>query len=620
MPKPLRRNNRYMPGLDGLRALAVLAVIAYHLNLPFVSGGLLGVGVFFVLSGYLITDILMAEWAASQGLKLKSFWVRRARRLLPAMLSMVLIVVLWVPLFAPSQVTSLRGDALSSVFYFSNWWFIFHKVSYFASFGLPSPLNHLWSLAVEEQFYIIWPLVLLLLLRFLPRRWQRISFTLLLATASALAMAIMFHPGVDPSRVYYGTGTRAFSLLIGAALAFVWPSRKLTTMPIKASGVLMLDIAGTTSLFIVLAMFFKTNEYQPFLYRGGMVLLSLFTAVLIAAIAHPATRLGKLIGCAPLRFVGARSYGIYLWHYPVIILTSSAVNTGGIDILRAVLQVAVSVLLAALSWRYLEEPIRHGALDRVALRLMDVLGGERRFRVLGLGSAVLVMILGALGWGIIRYTPIVNAAAGQHGTAKSGEVKAVNDSTKPANTTIRINPSKSTTNAVYQKSVQVKSESTPSGKGVTAIGDSIMVDVEPYLKKELPGIVVDGKIGRQLYQAEAVVQGLKAKNKLGQRVIIELGTNGAFTKQQLVSLLQSLGSVKQIVLVNTRVPRPWQNTVNKIVAQVAKTYPHTTLVNWYKDTAGKNAIFYPDGVHLKPGGSKYLASLLLKGLSGGRAV
>ncbi|MCY0881731.1 MAG: acyltransferase, partial [Firmicutes bacterium] len=229
MPKPLESHARYMPGLDGLRALAVLAVIAYHLKLPWAPGGLLGVGVFFTLSGYLITDLLLAQYRKYGHLRWKEFFFRRAKRLLPALWVMMAVVLLYIVCFDGDLLSSLGGDVLAALFYVSNWWYIFHHVSYFASF-VPSPFVNLWSLAVEEQFYLIWPLILIVLLKFVQSTWGRVLLTLLLAAASALAMALIYQPGSIPNLVYYGTDTRAFALLIGAALAFVWPSAVLPTL------------------------------------------------------------------------------------------------------------------------------------------------------------------------------------------------------------------------------------------------------------------------------------------------------------------------------------------------------------------------------------------------------
>lgn len=696
MPKPMQGTSRYMPGLDGLRAMAVLGVIAYHLNLSFAPGGLLGVGVFFVLSGYLITDLLVAEWTAHGRLDLKNFWLRRARRLLPGLLLMLIVVVAWVTLFATTELSTLRGDVLAAVLYISNWWLIFHHVSYFASFGPPSPLGHLWSLAVEEQFYLLWPLILGLTLRLTRRRGWLVGLSVIGAIASALAMAVLYQPGTDPSRVYYGTDTRAFALLIGAALAFMWPSKKLSTNISRWSRFLI-DVIGTLSLLSIIYMMWKTNEYQPFLYRGGLVLLSVLTAAAVMALAHPASRLARVLGWKPLRWLGVRSYGIYLWHYPVIVLTNPAVNTSGVNVPLAVTQVVASIVLAHLSWKYIEDPIRRGELGRFF----------RKIRTQGLhlqliprrGWLVFVSLLVPLGvtcMGLVAPVSVpastlssvrtilptrgvssvtapdastsqLTKASGNSSPSSGSETRVISKTTTPTSTPSSgnstglnpgstasgssvsgtTNPSNTTTvggststappsvsqmtgpnsNRVGTGSSGSASSSQPpaansgtsvkpqSGQGITAIGDSVMIDIAPYLKQLFPGIVVDGQVGRQMIQAPAVISQLKSQGELGNRVvIIELGTNGPFTESQLLSILKSLGPVQQIVLVNTRVPRPWQSVVNNTLAQVAAIYPHTTLVNWYAASAGKNSFFYPDGVHLNPQGAQYYANLVAEAI------
>ena len=408
MPEPVNRAQRYMPGLDGLRAIAVLAVIAYHLQFGWAVGGLLGVGVFFTLSGYLITDILLSQ-AARGGIRLKKFWAARARRLLPALFVMLIVVMAWVTVIGPHQPPDFREAVASAAFYFNNWWLIFHDVSYFQAFAAPAPLNHLWSLSVEEQFYIVWPLLIILGLRFIKEakssmaRFRLAGATLALALASGILMAVIYSPGIDPSRVYYGTDTRALELLIGAALAMVWPSRRLQPN-ITPEARRTLDVVGILGLAVIALMFWRSTEFSPFLYRGGFLLLALATALVVAAVVHPASRLGPVLGARPMRWIGERSYGIYLWMFPIIILTTPE-GAQEADLPRAALQVAAIMCVAALSWKYVENPIRHGALGRLwqqwrAGRWRREPVPRRAWAVLAGSSALLlVAILGLAGVG-----------------------------------------------------------------------------------------------------------------------------------------------------------------------------------------------------------------------------
>ena len=425
-----------MPGLDGIRALAVLAVIAYHLDFGWASGGLLGVGMFFTLSGYLITDLLLGQWDA-QRLKLGDFWIRRGRRLLPALFVMLIVVSLWVAVADRSRLADLRGGVWSAVLYINNWWQISQNMSYFARFAPPSPLSHLWSLAVEEQFYLIWPWLLLLGLKFVPERRRPMKVkirprlagvTLVLAAASAIEMVILYHPSFDATRIYDGTDTRAFGLLFGAALAMVWPSRGLTKNIVPRARTI-LDAVGIVGLLTVFLLVRHTNQYSPFLYHGGIVLLSLGTVLLVASCAHPASRVGLALGWAPLRWIGVRSYGIYLWHEPIIVLTTPA-TAHTTNLLRAFLQVAATFVIAALSWRYVEEPVRHGALGRLWAQARTVRWQPRmlpRAVRTSLAATVVLLVLTSLALAGVK-PPAISSSGSVGSTGLSANAGAVGSS------------------------------------------------------------------------------------------------------------------------------------------------------------------------------------------------
>jgi peptidoglycan/LPS O-acetylase OafA/YrhL len=369
MPKPMQSDQRYMPGLDGLRALAVLAVIAFHEQFSWAPGGLLGVGVFFTLSGYLITDLLLSQFRAHGKMRLGQFWLRRARRLLPALFVMLAVVTAWVSIADRARLSALRGAVGAAAGYYSNWYFIGTHSSYFTRFAPPQPLDHLWSLAVEEQFYLIWPWLLLLGILAIRKRPQAVTWlivpTLALAAASAVAMLMLYQPGYDPTRIYEGTDTRASGLLIGAALAMAWSSKRAAGASRACR--ISLDVPAFAGLAVILLMVWRVGQYSAFLYRGGMVVLSIATVAVLAGAAVPGSAIGRVLGWGPLRWLGVRSYGIYLWHYPVIVLTTPASGTE--NLARAAAQTAASIGLAALSWHFIEEPVRHGAIGRLWTRL-----------------------------------------------------------------------------------------------------------------------------------------------------------------------------------------------------------------------------------------------------------
>lgn len=600
MLTPLKKNNRYMVGLDSLRGLAILGVVLYHVNYKWIPGGFLGVTVFFVLSGYLITDLLATEWEKYKRIDLKNFWIRRARRLLPGMFVMLIIVFAWVTLFHNSLLGKMRGDSLAAVLYISNWWYIYHKLSYFDNFGQSTPLNHFWSLAVEEQFYVVWPFILSLGFYYIKKRSRMPLFIFLGAIASAIAMAVLYEPGSDPSRVYYGTDTRAFSLLIGAVLALLWPSNRLSNKIIPSAR-LVLDVVGGIALIIILIMFWETNQYDSFLYCGGMLFLSVVTALLVANLAHPTSRISVLLRFKPLRWIGIRSYGIYLWHYPIITLTSSQASTEEPHLTKAIFQVFLILLMAHLSWKFIENPIRQGALKN--LRLKDL-----KIRDLSFVNRV------ALACTIFLSITVI------FGFSTAGKVK---DNSKQVRTeAVQVKKNEEPAHPVTKEEKPVdktledenkdSSKQIKQPKTVTAIGDSIMIDVSPYLKDAFPNITIDAKIGRQMSQALEIVEGMKKEGTLGSHVIIGLGTNGAFTTQQLESLIQLIGDEREIVLVNTRITRPWEAVVNKKLKEVSSKFPNTVLVDWYAASAGNQSYFEPDGIHLNPTGAKEYASLVVQ--------
>jgi len=377
----------YMPGLDGLRALAVIAVLLYHADMKWIPGGFLGVDVFFVLSGYLITSLLLAEWRRRGSIDLKAFWTRRARRLVPTLALILAATLAFAVLVLPDEVAGLRGDAIASAGYATNWYLILSQRSYFAAVGRPSLFRHLWSLAIEGQFYVLWPVVFV----FAVARWS--TRRLLLATlAAALVsiglMAALFDPVADPSRIYFGTDTRAAGLLIGAALALVRVPAELQ----RRAGRVPIDLLGLFALGLLVVLNLRLDEFTPLLYQGGFALVAIATATLIAVAVHPRARLvPAALSWMPLQWIGTRSYSIYLWHWPVFMLTRPQLDVmiGGASLLA--LRLVLTGVLAELSYRFVETPIRRGALGRSWHALRDANGDQRRR--LGMAWSVAVAAL-----------------------------------------------------------------------------------------------------------------------------------------------------------------------------------------------------------------------------------
>jgi peptidoglycan/LPS O-acetylase OafA/YrhL len=626
MPEPVQRGRRYMPGLDGMRAIAVLGVVLYHLKFGWAEGGLLGVGVFFTLSGYLITDILLNQ-VNSGGIKLKSFWLARARRLLPGLFLMLIVVMAWVTVIGPHQPSDFRMAELSAVGYFNNWWLIFHDVSYFARFAPPSPLNHLWSLSVEEQFYIVWPFLLMVALHFVPEarrkagpRPRLAAVALVGALLSGILMAVLYTPSLDPSRVYYGTDTRALELLVGAALAMVWPSRRLTAK-VTPQARRTIDAAGLAGLVVIGLMFWRSSEFSPFIYRGGFALLAIGTALSVAAFAHPASRLGPIVGCRPMRWIGERSYGIYLWTLPIIVLTSPQ-GVHGPNLLRAILQVAAIVAVAELSWRYVENPIRHGALGRLWAQWKA--GGWRRERVPREGWALI-----AVGGLVVAF-----ALAGLAGVGVSNGSHAIGSAT--------------VSKTIAAKNVKREPLATIC-EGVVHIGDSTSEGLvsEEYLPD--PNQLISAQYARvgattqhlevsgarSIYEnfegepnAQEVAEAWKNEGFEGCWVIA-MGTNEAanvaagstVTSDDRIDLMMSTIGGEPVMWVNVKSMVPngpyaaanMQNW-NKALLAACDRYPEMRIYNWAADV--KDDWFIPDGIHFTSEGyaarGRLIANALLE--------
>lgn len=400
----------YIGALDGLRALAVLAVLLYHADVLWLPGGYLGVEIFFVVSGYLITSLLLAEYRAHNQINFKQFWVRRARRLLPALFALLIGVMTYAVIFLPEEVASLRGDVLAAFTYITNWYLIAAEKSYFEVAGRPSMLRHLWSLAVEEQFYLIWPLVFALILTRLRTRGA-LLLLMLGGVASALWMGFQYQPDTDPSRIYYGTDTRAAGLLIGSALAFVWiPKAGGENFATRKSrlGRWLLEMVGIAAFAALVYAGLTLSEFDPFLYQGGMLLVGAATAFVIAAVVSPASPIfGPILAFGVLRWIGLRSYSLYLWHWPVFMVTRPQLDTTLDGLPLLFLRFALTFALAEISYRVIESPIRKGALGR-AWETWNSAQGARRW---GLGLAwmgiVAAFVMGAflLGSAVVRAQP-----------------------------------------------------------------------------------------------------------------------------------------------------------------------------------------------------------------------
>ena len=389
----------YLPGLDGLRALAVLSVLLFHGRASWLPGGFLGVDIFFVISGFIITRLLLNEWQTTGHINLGSFWLRRAKRLLPAVFLLLVTVLVYYVFFVEDEVTSLRGDALAALAYVTNWRFIIDQQSYFETFMRPSAFRHLWSLAVEEQFYLAWPLLLAGSLSLFKRRWVVATLVVPGAITSTALMAYLYTPGDDVSRVYYGTDTRAGGLLIGVAIAFLVTGvsttrrslARLYSLPARVA----LDLAAGLALATLVGAMFLLEESSTFLYQGGLAGVALVTGVVILATSNPRTLTSRVLGVRPLRWIGERSYGIYLWHWPILLLAWPDAPSG----LQLVGMYAATIAIAAVSYKVIEQPLRRADIGKARRWFADAAGWRRAaVATSGLGAGIMVASLAIAVW------------------------------------------------------------------------------------------------------------------------------------------------------------------------------------------------------------------------------
>jgi peptidoglycan/LPS O-acetylase OafA/YrhL len=589
-----------------VRALAVLAVVGFHEGASELSGGFLGVDIFFVLSGFLITDLLATQYDRLGRVDLKGFWMRRARRLLPPLAVMLVIVTAAATVIEPAQERSLRMALLAASTYTSNWYQIFHHVSYFEAIGPPAPLDHLWSLAIEEQFYLVWPLILWFVILRLKNRRVRVIVTLAGAAISALAMALQYTPGGDPSAVYYGTDTHASALLIGAALALACPLARLEGTPAELSRTLdAMGIAGLAFLAWALGHF---SGSDPAVYPLGLILAALAAAGLIAAAASTGV-IAAMTGLPPLRWVGIRSYAIYLWHWPVIALGAALVGKGPTTPGLWIMETGVSIALAAASWRFIETPIMQNGLRttiRRWVRLMLDAGrrsdGTRRRAIprMVVGTAAIAAIIASYG---IARPPAPVAPAGLLRQVTQGQQVSAASQTK--------HPPKATPTATCQPRTQ---PSAVSGWQVTAVGDSVMVASAAALQAAMPGIYISAQVGRQMADGVAIIQSLAASGDLRRVVVVGLGTNGDVTAAQIRQLRRAVGSDRYLVLVNTYGPMSWESEVNDVLAAATRNQSRVDLANWHQAIAAHTGLLWPDGIHPQPSGAKLFAQVVLKAI------
>ena len=623
--------SKYLPSIDSLRALAVLAVIIYHVDVNYLPGGFLGVDLFFVLSGYLISSLIIKEYRKTGTVNLYNFYIRRARRLLPAVYFMITVGLVVMVLFNEVLLRKSHLDAIFGYIYSSNWWYIFHKLDYFDSFGAQSPFKHLWSLAIEEQFYMIFPLLFLLVNRKkkskdgtykLNKNFLYVVLGLILV--SLIAHILLFDIN-NISRIYFGTDTRAFSLLVGVVGAILYPMERLHAKVTPQQNMIY-SVVSLVSIATLITVMIYTSEYNTLLYRGGFLLVAILGLIVIISSGKQHTLMSRLLSFKPVVFIGKISYSLYLWHFPVLVLTTPVSEIGNPNIIFVILRVILTFILATASYVFVETPIRKlGFKNYINVIFKKLKKRSRKSRKIYAGVVGLVSILFLMGiFG--KSVPFISTAFVKemesnketqfvnNGNNKDNNQEKSSDSNKDNKDNKDNNQEKSSdSNKDNKVNKEDKKNSDKKYSSVLVMGDSLTVDIGEKFQGLYPGAVIDGKIGRQLYVAVEEAKSYSKYNNENSAIIFQLGTNGPFTESQIEELVKQFDKA-DIYFVNIKVPRAWEKTVNAALKETQEKHSNVKIIDWYSVANSTKDLFEPDRVHLNQTGIAEMVTLIEKNL------
>ncbi len=576
-----KRSIRHIPAIDGLRAVAVVAVLLYHLGFSWIPGGFLGVDLFFVISGYVITRLLLDSIQRSGGLDLRGFYAARIRRLLPALLFMIVSTALFVGVWAPEAIKRFLTDIPFVLTGSMNWALVYRHQDYFEAIGRPPLLQHTWSLAVESQFYLVWPLILLLVLKQYGKKMIP-GAAIAIATISGLALLIL-SMRLDStntqsvSHVYFGTDTHSIGLFLGAALAVSWIPQNLRTKISKRAQDFV-DGIGVIGLLGIVACFLFINETDATLYRIAFPLAGLFGCAIITSLVHPASRFAPLLSTQPILWIGERSYAIYLWHWIIFQVTRPSVDLAGATWALYALRILIVFALADISLRWIELPIRSGIVESwfkgMKYRTKKVRVRQKSSVVAGLLAIIIAMSL--VSANALSYDARARAALKKSLVAPIPEI-------------------------------QIPS---PTKTSVWLTGDSVILGIRYVLSQQVPIGLVNARVGRQAGELITVLHHDRA-TMTNSPVILDLGNNNWLSREDVAAVFEEIKDQPQIILVNTAVPRPWRDANDALIEEYAKNFPGTTVVDWRKISSGHPEYFGPDGVHLVPDGiTAYVGAIM----------
>ena len=623
--------SKYLPSIDSLRALAVLAVIIYHVDVNYLPGGFLGVDLFFVLSGYLISSLIIKEYRKTGSLNLYNFYIRRARRLLPAVYFMITVGLVVMVLFNEVLLRKSHLDAIFGYIYSSNWWYIFHKLDYFDSFGAQSPFKHLWSLAIEEQFYMIFPLLFLLVNRKkkskdgtykLNKNFLYVVLGLILV--SLIAHILLFDIN-NISRIYFGTDTRAFSLLVGVVGAILYPMERLHAKVTPQQNMLY-SVVSLVSIATLITVMIYTSEYNTLLYRGGFLLVAILGLIVIISSGKQHTLMSRLLSFKPVVFIGKISYSLYLWHFPVLVLTTPVSEIGNPNIFFVILRIVLTFAVAIVSYVFVETPIRKlgfkNYINVIFKKLKKRPGKSRKVYAGIVGLVSVLFLMGIFG----KSVPFISTAFVKemesnketqfvnNGNNKDNNQEKSSDSNKDNKDNKDNNQEKSSdSNKDNKVNKEDKKNSDKKYSSVLVMGDSLTVDIGEKFQGLYPGAVIDGKIGRQLYVAVEEAKSYSKYNNENSAIIFQLGTNGPFTESQIEELVKEFDKA-DIYFVNIKVPRAWEKTVNAALKETQEKHSNVKIIDWYSVANSSKDLFEPDRVHLNQTGIAEMVTLIEKNL------
>ncbi len=562
------RGIRYIPAIDGLRAVAVIAVMLYHLGFDWIPGGFLGVDLFFVISGYVITRLLLDSIQRSGGLDLKAFYIARVRRLLPPLLFMIILTTIFVGAWAPDTMRRFLADTPFAIFGGMNWWLVFRETDYFESIGRPPLLQHTWSLGVEAQFYLVWPLILLLVLKYFGK--NKIPGAALIIAAfsgiSLLLVSLQIDAANDSqvSHVYFGTDTHSIGLFLGAALAVKWIPQNLNeTVSKKAQD--FIDGIGVFGLLGIIAAFLFVQESDPTLYKIAFPLAGIFGCAILTSIVHPASRFAPILSSKPFVWIGERSYAIYLWHWVVFQVTRPNFDLDGSPWALYALRVLIVFALADISLRVVELPVRTGLID------YWFKGMKYRTKRVRLRQRVGVLLIVISGFGLTATSALTAIAEGDRQL-----------------------------NELKQQLEQPATTAPITQGGLWVTGDSVILGIRFELDSREEVGLINARVGRQATELLEVIKNDKA-NMIDSPIIFNLGNNNKLSEDQVAAIFAEVKDQPRVIVVNTAVPRIWRDENNELIAKYAAMYG-ARLIDWAAISQGHPEYFGPDGVHLVPAG------------------